>query len=325
MSKQIPQELSQKLSEEMPHKYVEANGIRLAYDEFGQPSAPAIVLIMGLGSQLVAWPEEFCSGLAEKGYRVIRFDNRDAGLSQKMEGEKAPSLLKIKLRSLLRLSVKVPYVLLDMANDTRGLLDALNVEKAHVVGASMGGMIAQIFASHFPERTHSLVSIMSTSGCSSLPRADRSVIKSLISRPSPESGEKAFLEAAMTTMGLIGSPGYRPDEEALRDKILLSYRRSYYPSGFHRQLAAVASSGDRVSLLRKIAAPTLVIHGKADVLVPVEGGIDTARHIPDAKLELIEGMGHDFPTPLIPYFVNLIGSHIAGADKRAPSFLKISA
>jgi pimeloyl-ACP methyl ester carboxylesterase len=293
-------------------QYVKANGIELAYDEFGEAGRPVILLIMGLGTQMIAWPEAFCNDLAAHGFRVIRFDNRDIGLSQKMEGSKVPGILKIAAYSRLRLPVKVPYLLHDMAADAVGLLDALDVSSAHIVGASMGGMIAQLIAGHFPFRVLSLTSIMSTSGCRSLPGADRKVALHMVRRPAKADAE-ALQEYAMRTWRLIGSPAYQPSDEVLREKLSLSYQRSHYPPGHSRQMAAIIASGDRVSLLQKIIAPTLVIHGKEDPLVPVSGGIDTARHVPGAKLELIEGMGHDLPQPLLPHFAELIGTHAKAA------------
>jgi pimeloyl-ACP methyl ester carboxylesterase len=293
-------------------KFVKANGLELAYDEFGSADSPVILLIMGLGTQMIAWPEEFCEGLAERGYRVIRFDNRDIGLSQKMEGSKVPGILKLAASSRFNLPVKVPYKLQDMAEDAIGLLDALDIGAAHVVGASMGGMIAQLMAGYHPFRVLSLTSIMSTSGCRSLPAADRKVTLHMVRRPAANDAA-ALQEYAMRTWRLIGSPGYPASEEALREKLSRSYQRSYYPAGHRRQMAAIMASGDRVSVLKKIIAPTLVIHGKADPLVPVSGGIDTARLVPGAKLELIEGMGHDLPQPLLSHFVELICSHANNA------------
>lgn len=295
----------------MKEQYVKANGVRLAYEEYGDPSHPVIVLIMGLGTQMIAWPEEFCLGLAAAGYRVVRFDNRDIGLSEKMSAAKTPGLLKTMLLARLNMPVKVPYKLHDMAEDTIGLLDALDIDAAHLVGASMGGMIAQLVAGNYPYRTLSLTSIMSTSGCSSLPKPSRKVTAQM-SKPRPPD-ENEYLDNAMRTWRMIGSPDYQPSDEVLRENIRRSYQRSYHPVGFARQLAAVIASGDRVDVLKKIQAPTLVIHGKADKLVPVEGGIDTARHIPNAKLELIDGMGHDLPQPLLARFVELITSHAAAA------------
>jgi pimeloyl-ACP methyl ester carboxylesterase len=300
----------------MTHGYVHTNGLDLAYDEFGESSDPVILLVMGLGTQMIAWPEEFCLGLAARGYRVIRFDNRDIGLSSKMHDAPRPSLLKTAAMSRLKLPVKVPYRLHDMADDAIGLLDALDIKSAHVVGASMGGMIAQLMAGYHPYRVLSLTSIMSTSGCPSLPGAHRKVGLHMARRPSKTDLE-SLLEYGVRTWRLIGSPAYQPTDDALREKITLSYKRSYYPDGYRRQMAAIMASGDRVAILKKVLAPTLVIHGQEDPLVPVAGGIDTARHVRGARLELIEGMGHDLPQPLLERFVELIGSHADGALREA--------
>ena len=290
-------------------KYLMANGLRLAYDEFGQAGNPSIVLIMGLGTQMIAWPDAFCNGLADRGYHVVRFDNRDIGLSQRVETKKDTNVLKLLLRKRLGLSIRVPYTLRDMAADTVGLLDGLEIESAHWVGASMGGMIAQVLAAEHPERSLSLTSIMSSSGNPELPQAGWRVSKQLIGQPSI-TNEQAFLKHALKTWAIIGSPDYPPKKEELEERILTAIRRAYSPKGFANQMAAILESGDRRGLLRKIDAPTLVIHGKADVLVPVEGGIDTAANIKQAKLELIEGMGHDLPKQLLPRFVDLIDQHI---------------
>ena len=292
----------------MPEKYARANGINLAYEEFGEVDHPAILLIMGLGTQMIAWPEDFCRGLAERGYRVIRFDNRDSGMSQKMNRAPVPNLLKMAAFSRLKLPLNVPYKLHDMADDALGLLDALEIENAHFVGVSMGGMIAQLVAGHFPSRVSSLTSIMSTSGHRDLPGADPQVSLQMIRRPRTINAE-AQIDYSMRTYRLIGSPAYPPSDEELRTKLRTSFKRCYYPAGYKRQMAAIAASGDRVDLLKKIKTPTLVIHGKADRLVPVEGGIDTARHIKGARLELIDGMGHDLPKALLPRFVDLICAH----------------
>jgi pimeloyl-ACP methyl ester carboxylesterase len=297
----------------MSEKYIKVNGIELAYEEFGDQNNPVILLVMGLGTQMIAWPEDFCNGLASNGYRVIRFDNRDIGLSQKMEGAQIPKMLWVAARARLNLPVSVPYTLHDMAQDTIGLLDALDIDTVHLVGASMGGMIAQLVASHHPFRVLSLTSIMSTSGRKSLPGAEAKIALHMLRRPTGRD-EKTIEDYAMRTWGLIGSPAYPPSDTALRDKISRSYQRSYYPAGNARQMAAILASGDRTTELAQIQAPTLVIHGKMDPLVPVEGGIDTARLIPGAKLELIDGMGHDLPAVLLPHFVELISSHAAQAS-----------
>lgn len=292
----------------MTEKYINANGIDLAYEQFGDSADPVILLIMGLGTQMTGWPESFCTGLAARGYRVIRFDNRDIGLSQKMDTLPTPSLLKVMLFARLRLPLALPYTLDDMANDAVALLDALNIESAHLVGASMGGMIAQLMAGHFPLRVLSLTSIMSTSGRKSLPGPDRKVALHMLRRPVAADAQSMH-EYAMRTWRLIGSPAYPPTDEALSEKLSRSYKRSYYPAGHSRQMVAIMAGGDRVAVLKTIVAPTLVIHGRADPLVPVSGGIDTAQLIPGAKLELIEGMGHDLPDELIPRFLELIGSN----------------
>jgi pimeloyl-ACP methyl ester carboxylesterase len=296
----------------MTEKYINANGIDFAYEQFGESENPVILLIMGLGTQMTGWPESFCAGLAARGYCVIRFDNRDIGLSQKMTNLPVPNLLKVILFARLKLPVAVPYTLEDMANDAVALLDALNIESAHLVGASMGGMIAQLVAGHFPFKVLSLTSIMSTSSRKSLPGPDRKVALHMLRRPA-KADAQSMHEYAMRTWRLIGSPAYPPTDEALSEKLSRSYQRSYYPAGHSRQMVAIMASGDRVAVLKKIVAPTLVIHGKADPLVPVSGGIDTAELIPGAKLELIEGMGHDLPDELIPRFVELIGSNAAEA------------
>ncbi|MFT6408091.1 MAG: pimeloyl-ACP methyl ester carboxylesterase [Arenicella sp.] len=291
-----------------------ANNLRLAYDEFGDPSKPAIILVMGLGTQMIAWPEALCQGLADQGFRVIRFDNRDIGLSQQVEPKKQVNLMKLILRSKLGLSIRVPYTLRDMAADAIGVLDFLEIDRAHWVGASMGGMICQVVAAEHPERTLSLTSIMSTSGNPALPQPGLRVAKQLLMRPN-RSNEKAYLKHGLETWAIIGSPDYPPNKQELSERILASLRRSYSPNGYTHQMAAIMESGDRRHLLRKIKVPTQVIHGKSDVLVPVEGGIDTAKHIKNSKLELIEGMGHDLPRQLIPRFITLICNAVAESKK----------
>lgn len=295
----------------MTEKYLMANGLRLCYEEFGAHDKPAIVLIMGLGTQMTAWPDAFCHLLAERGYRVVRFDNRDIGLSQKIETEKETNLIKLFMQQRLGLRVSAPYTLRDMAADTIGLLDFLDIGKAHWVGASMGGMIAQLLAAEYPDRSQTLTSIMSTTGRKSLPQASARVIRQMMTRPSLDQ-EKEYLEHALKTWGLIGSPDYPPTKEELTQRILRSARRSSYPAGYRNQLAAIMESGDRRGVLRRINCPTLVIHGKADVLVPVAGGIDSAKNINGATLELIEGMGHDLPRQLLPRFTESITGLIEG-------------
>lgn len=295
---------------------VTANTSRLllTYEEFGKPSDPAMVLIMGLGMQMHAWPDEFCSALAEKGFRVIRLDNRDTGLSQKFADSRAPHPVKLMLRSRLGLKMKVPYLLQDMAEDTVSLLDYLQIESAHIVGASMGGMIAQLIAASYPERSMSLTSIMSSSGAPSLPQASIKVLKQLTRKPGV--GEEAYLANAKRTWRMISSPAYTVDDAALSERLLSAYRRSHYPQGISRHMAAIIASGDRSAKLKTIRVPTLVIHGQDDVLVPVQAGIDTAKKIPNARLELIPGMGHDLPRELFPHFVNKIAALASSATSQ---------
>ncbi len=299
----------------MSEKYVKANGIRLAYEAFGDPANPAIVLMMGLGTQLIGWPIALCEGLVDRGFHVIRFDNRDIGLSEKMENAHIPQAATLMLRSRLRLPLKVPYTLDDMAQDCVGLLDALGIDRAHLVGASMGGMIGQIVAARFGERLHSFTSIMSTSGNPKIPMARRDVIMAMVKRSLGL--EKITLESTMAYWRKIGSPAYQPSDQELKKKILDSYYRSNHPQGYSRHMAAVLASGNRVRLLKQITTPTLVIHGRDDALVSVEGGIDTARNIHGARLEIFDGMGHDLPKALLPDFIELIATHAHDSQAKA--------
>ena len=291
----------------MSEQYVRANGIRLAYEEFGQPDHPAMVLVMGLGTQLLGWPLAMCEELARRGFRVIRFDNRDIGLSEKMENAHIPQAVGLMLRARLRLPVNVPYTLTDMARDCVGLMDALGIERAHLVGASMGGMIGQIVAAKFGERLLSFTSIMSSSGNPRIPGASPDVVRAMVKRSL--SGEKPDLASSMALWRKIGSPAYQPTDAQLKKKILDSWQRSDYREGYSRHLAAVIANGSRVKLLRKIKTPTLVIHGRDDALVSVHGGIDTARNIPGSRLKIFDGMGHDLPEALLPEIIDLIASH----------------
>lgn len=291
-----------------------ANGISIEYESFGSSTDPTILLIMGLGMQMIAWPEPFCRELASQGFQVIRYDNRDTGFSTKFDGARAPGVPALLLRSLLRLPIRVPYTLRDMAEDAVGLLDALDISAAHIVGASMGGMIAQNVAASFPDRLRSLTSIMSTSGHRSLPGADPLVSRHLF-RSRPTGADRgAVIAHNMRTLELIGSPAYPIDEETRREMTSFSFDRCYYPAGFTRHVAAIVHDGDRRQRLGTITAPTLVIHGREDPLVPLAGGIDTAEHIPGAQLKIIDGMGHNFPVELWPTIIGLITAHARKAD-----------
>lgn len=288
---------------------VHANSIDIEYESFGASSDPTILLIMGLGMQLIAWPEPFCTEIASRGFRVIRYDNRDTGFSTKFEGRKPPSMLSMFVRGALRMPFRVPYTLTDMAEDAVGLLDAIGVEAAHVVGASMGGMIAHNLAAKHPGRVRTLTSVMSTSGHRSLPGADPLVSRHLIHARPSGSDREAVIAHNMRTIELIGSPAYPVAEEKRREMASMSYDRCFYPQGFTRHVAAIMQDGDRRNRLQMIKAPTLVIHGREDPLVPLAGGIDTAEHIPGAELEIIDGMGHNFPIELWPKIIDLIVGH----------------
>jgi len=288
---------------------IAANGLVLEYDEFGAADAPVILLIMGLGTQMTAWPVPFCEGLANSGFRVVRFDNRDVGLSSKLEGERVPGIVHYLLARYLGVPLNVPYTLEDMANDVIGLLDAIGIRKAHVVGASMGGMIAQTAVGRFPERFHSLTSMMSSSGDPSLPGPTAAASKQLRSaRPDPSSRD-SVIQMIMKSYRVLGSPDYQRSGEELRKLASDSFDRSYYPQGFYRQFAAIMASGSRVDLLRTIRTPTLVIHGNSDPLIPVACGVHTAEQIEGARLERIDGMGHDLPPQLLGRMVELIDEH----------------
>jgi pimeloyl-ACP methyl ester carboxylesterase len=288
--------------------YIKANGIRLAYEEFGSLSDPAIVLIMGLGTQMISWPLSLCNGLAAAGFRVIRFDNRDIGLSEKMENAHIPATPRMLLRTTLGVPLKVSYTLDDMAEDAIGLMDALGLDQAHLVGASMGGMIGQIVTARHANRVLSFTSIMSSSGDPKLPGADRKVVRTMVKRSLGI--EKPNLKNTMAFQRMIGSPGFPESDEELKSKVLTSVGRSLHPEGYSRHLAAIMASGSRVKLLKTITVPTLVIHGREDLLVPLACGIDTARHIPDAQLEIIDGMGHNLPETLVPRLLELIAVHV---------------
>jgi pimeloyl-ACP methyl ester carboxylesterase len=285
-----------------------ANGLAIEVDDQGPPGAPALLMLMGLGMQLTAWPEELVQMLVARGNRVIRMDNRDAGLSQGFEAAGAPNLAWVALRYFLHLPVHAPYTLADMADDAFGVLDALGIDKAHVCGASMGGMVAQHMAALRPERVTRLTLLMTTSGARSLPQPSARVRAALLDRrrhgPPDVDAEVERLERLFT---LIGSPAYRPEREAFRARMGASVRRAWRPSGVARQVAAVVADGDRSPLLSRITAPTHIVHGAEDPLMPVAAAHDLKAKIAGATLEIIEGMGHDLPAPLWPRLAAAIG------------------
>ncbi|MFM7330307.1 MAG: alpha/beta fold hydrolase [Brachymonas sp.] len=270
-----------------------ANNIEIEVEQHGDPNHPAVLLVMGLGMQLIAWPPTVIEPLVKAGYRVITFDNRDIGLSDKMDGLPRVNFVWQVLRAKMGLSVKAPYALQDMALDALGVLDALEISTAHVVGVSMGGMIAQRMALAAPQRIISLTSIMSSSGHKALPDAQPHVVRALLAKPR-STAQQDIVAHYVKLFGIIGSPAFPVDPQLLRDRILAGVVRSYYPRGTQRQLLAiVADRGVRCGLLPRISAPTLVIHGVADALVPVAHGRDTAERIANSRFIGIEGMGHD--------------------------------
>jgi pimeloyl-ACP methyl ester carboxylesterase len=276
------------------------NGIEIEYETFGDPADPAILLVMGLGIQMLGWQEEFCQMLVDRGFFVIRYDNRDVGLSSKIEDAPVPDVFALMAGN----AASAGYKLDDMADDAAGLLDALGIKAAHVVGVSMGGMIGQTLAIRHPERVLSLTSIMSTTGNPEVGQPRPEAIPALIS-PAPNDRD-GFIEYQAGLFNMIGSPAYPADPDKLRDLIGRSYDRMHYPIGFMRQLAGVVASPDRTEALGSVQAPTLVIHGEDDPLIQVSGGEATAKAIPGAKLVKIPGMGHDLPPELWPQFVDAI-------------------
>jgi pimeloyl-ACP methyl ester carboxylesterase len=282
----------------------QANGIELEYDTFGDRGAEPHLLIMGLGAQMVLWHEEFCQLLADRGHYVVRFDNRDIGLSTKFAAAGVPNVLQMMMDLQLGKPVSSPYSLDDMADDAAELLEALGIERAHVCGASMGGMIAQTLAIRHPGRVKSLVSIMSTTGERGLP-PPRPEIAAVLVQPMPTDRESA-IQRSLMVFRTIGSPGFPFDEEMVRTFAARQYDRCFHPEGQARQLAAILAHGGRREKLQGLRVPALVIHGADDPLIPVEGGRDTAAAIPGAELLVIDGMGHDNPRPAWPRVVESI-------------------
>jgi pimeloyl-ACP methyl ester carboxylesterase len=273
----------------------QSNGINIEYEWFGEgANKPCVVLIMGLGMQMIAWPMPLIDALVSNGYRVLRFDNRDIGLSTWFDQFGMPNLAWNGLRLSLGLTVHSAYSLEDMAQDTIGLLEALEIDGAHIVGASMGGMIAQLVAVKAPQRVHSLTSIMSTTGRRSLPGPSIKARKALLSRPRNPHDIESVGDHSLRTFRIIGSPNNPESDKVIRDRLMLGLKRAYHPAGAARQLMAIAADGSRVDRLRKVQAPTLVIHGVDDPLVPIACGRDTAASIQGSKFVEVAGMGHDF-------------------------------
>jgi pimeloyl-ACP methyl ester carboxylesterase len=287
-------------------------GISLCYERFGEESNPPMLLIMGLGTQMIGWPDEFCAQLAERGFHVIRFDNRDIGRSTRINGA-PPSPRQLITRKI----APVLYTLSDMATDAANLLGELNLAAAHVVGASMGGMIAQMLAAEKPESVRSLVSIMSNTGSRWKGQPAFSIYRYLL-RKAPDDRE-GYIEYTTKVFEAIGSRGLPFDKERVRDMVARSYDRGHDPAGPGRQLGAIIASGDRTAALKRIRVPTLVIHGSKDKMVARSGGVATAKAIPNARLMSVKGMGHDLPEAAWPQLVPAIANHAHAADRSASS------
>lgn len=287
---------------------VVANGIGIEVDDQGPPDGEPLLLVMGLGMQLVSWPQEFVDLLIARGFRVLRMDNRDAGLSQGFDALGLPHLPWIGIRYAMHLPVRAPYGIADMAADALGVLDAMGIARAHVCGASMGGMITQHLAARHPDRVRSIALIMTTSGSRRLPQASPRVRRLLLRRPDGRDAA-AVTAHLLRLLAVIGSPGYPADPALLAPRLDAMVRRAWRPAGTARQIAAVVADGDRSPMLRHIAAPTQVIHGEADPLVPAACGVDLARRIADARLDLVPGMGHDLPAALLPRFADAIADN----------------
>lgn len=285
-----------------------ANGIELEYEVIGDSGEP-IVLIMGIGAQMIMWPDGFCQALVDRGFQVIRFDNREVGKSTRLHHLPVPDMRRIMLKGLLGFAVDAPYTLVDMADDVAGLMDALDLRDAHVVGCSLGGMVAQTLAIVHPHRLRTLTSMMSTSGkrwtSFGKPRAIRQLLG-----PPPRNRDEA-IERHMLFRRVCGSTKFEIDWDLQRDLAGRSYDRGFYPRGFVRQMAAAMATGDRTAALRFVRTPTLVMHGSVDPLIPLRAGIATARAIPGAKLKIIDGMGHDMPRVLWPTLTDAIAEHAA--------------
>lgn len=295
---------------------IAANGITIEYESFGSESDPALLLIMGFSGQLTMWPVALCEALAAKGFRVIRFDNRDVGKSTHLLEKGTPNIGELMAALMSGQPAAAPYGLADMADDAAALLKALGIGQAHIVGASMGGMIAQLVAINHPELTRSLTSIMSTTGRRDLPPARPEAMAALMTPPASTEREDR-IRRTINTFRIIGSPGYPATDAEIRAFAEREVDRvPYEPTGIARQMAAIVTAPPRNEMLQSVRAPTLVIHGADDPLVPVDGGKDTAASIPGARLEIVPGMAHDFTDALLPVYLRLIGDFVSGVDAK---------
>jgi pimeloyl-ACP methyl ester carboxylesterase len=295
----------------MPEEIARVGDVELAYERFGDPSHPAVLLVMGLGTQMLGWRADLCAQIAERGFHVVRYDNRDVGRSTRFSSHRPPTAAQL----LRRDRTAAAYTLADMADDGAGLLDCLGIRAAHVVGASMGGMIAQTLAFRHPDRVLSLVSIMSNTGARWTGQPKLATYRVLLGTP-PQDRDR-FIDHVVKMYRVIGSPGFDRNEDDLRDVAARSYDRGRNPAGSGRQLAAIIASGDRTERLRTISVPTVVIHGTKDRLVSPSGGRATAKAIPGARLVTIEGMGHDLPRGTWPRIIGAIAENAARAGEPA--------
>ncbi|CAI0715564.1 alpha/beta hydrolase [Serratia ficaria] len=289
----------------------EQGDVPIAYEDWGAVSHPPLLLIMGIGAQMLLWPDDFCRALVAKGFRVIRFDNRDVGLSGKTQGQRRMPLWLLMLRAQLGWQTAVPYTLADMAADAVRLLDHLQIPQAHVLGASMGGMIAQVLAAEYPQRVRSLTILFSSTNQPLLPPPAPSLLLRLLRRPPAEATQQQRQQAMKDFLRALGTRSYPLDEAELDLLVRRLLKRGVEPEGMQRQLSALLGSGDLRRYSRKISAPTLVIHGEADRLVRKAGGVAIARAVANARLHTIPGMGHDLPPQLRPRLIALIAEHAA--------------
>lgn len=298
---------------------LKANGIEIEYELSGPPSGPPLLLVMGYASQMTSWPDEFHEALAHAGFRVIRFDNRDVGLGHKHHGVMPDIRAAAKALAEGR-KPDVPYTLNDMADDGAALLDALGIQSAHVAGASMGGMIAQLMAIRHPAKVRSLISLMSTTSDPSLPRSDPKAQEALMSKP-PAEDRESVADHAVKTRLVIASPAFPEDQAKVRARFLANYDRSYYPEGAIRQWAAIMATPPRTDQLKKLNVRALVIHGSADILIPPEAGRHTAACIPGAELKIIDGWGHNMPASAVPVIAGAMSAFIGEVEReRAEAF-----
>lgn len=298
--------MNQTSSTLQPEQYATANGLQLCFQCFGESHNPPLVLIMGLATQMIHWDDVFCQTLADQGFWVIRFDNRDIGKSSKIKGQKAAGISALLANQWFNRPLQVPYLLSDMANDTLGLLDYLDIANAHLVGVSMGGMIAQSMTIQAPDRVKSLTSIMSTTGNRKLPKPKPWLTLKMI-KPVPTE-QNNYVEHVLGMWELLHGKAYPFDPERVKATLLRAYQRGFYPPGVRRQTSAIIASPDRTSDLRAIEIPTLVMHGDYDPLVPLACGQATAEAVPHSKLKVFKGMGHTLPRELWPSMIEEISN-----------------